>query len=177
MYKKKYGKIRAGAWLTLEMNQSNSVLMLLIGALFTLGGILVRFAVGSPHMAILALNIGELLPPSWVMCLCWTVAFFTVGCAAGFVLGYRDPGCEVDKYKGCMLFVLFAVLELCWYPTFFGAGLLFLSVLECILILCLCVCVTVCFSRVSKLAGMLLLLHDVWLIYILILNFAVFFRS
>ncbi|MBE6589509.1 MAG: tryptophan-rich sensory protein [Ruminococcaceae bacterium] len=177
MYKKRYGKIKVGAWLTLEMNQSNAVLMLILGVAFTLGGIAVRFAVGSPHLTVLALDIGELLPPVWMMCVFWTVAFFTVGCAAGFVLGYRGSGCEVDKYKGGMLFVLLAVFELCWYPTFFGAGLLFLSVLECILILCLSICVTVCFSRVSKFAGMLLLMHDIWLIYMLILNFAVFFRA
>ena len=175
MYKKRYGKIKVGAWLTLEMNQSSSVLMLLLGSLLALGGIIVRFLVGSPHLTILALEISHLLPPVWMLCLFWTIAFFTVGCAAGFVLGYKGGGCEVDKYKGGMIFVLLAVLELCWYPTFFGAGLIFLSVLESILILCLSVCVTVCFARVSKFAGMLLFLHDVWLIYMLILNFAVFF--
>ena len=177
LYKKKYGNIRAGAWLTMEMNQTNTLLMLLIGTAFMLGGIAVRFIVGSPHMTLLALGVGGIVPPSWVMCLCWTVSFFTVGCAAGFVLGYKDRSCEVDKYKGCTLFVLLAVLELCWYPTFFGAAWLFLSVLESILILCLAVCVTVCFSRVTKFAGFLLVLHDIWLIYILILNFAVFFRA
>ena len=74
-----------------------------------------------------------------------------------------------------MFFVLLGVLEMCWYPTFFGAGLYFISVLESIMILCLSLAVTLCFYRVSRLAGMILLFHNVWLIYMMILNFAVLF--
>lgn len=177
LYKKKYGRIKVGAWLNAEMSQCNSAWMLIIGSLFALGGIAVRFVVGSPHITVLAMGIDALLPPIWLMCVLWTLSFFTVGCAAGFVLSYRDSGCEVDKYKGGMLFVLMAVLELCWYPTFFGAGLIFLSAIETVLILCLSVGVTLCFSRVSKLAGILLFFHNIWLIYMLILNFAVFFKG
>ncbi len=177
MYKKKYGKVTVNAWLNMEMEQSRPSVMVLFGILMMAAGIIVRIAVGSPYMTILALDIADLLPPVWLMSLLWTLAFLTIGCAAGFVLGYRAGGCEVDKYKGSMLFVVLAVLELCWYPTLFGAGFLFLSVLECILILCFSVGVTLCYYRVSKFAGVLFLLHDIWLIYMLILNFAVFFRG
>ncbi|MBQ9798012.1 MAG: tryptophan-rich sensory protein [Clostridia bacterium] len=177
LYQKKYGRMTIGAWLNLEMEQSNPLIMLLLGVGMVAGGILIRFFVGSPHLVILSLNIETMIPPVWLMTLLWTLSFLIVGCAAGFVLGYRARGCEVDKYKGGMLFVLLAVLELCWYPTFFGAGLLFLSVLESILILCLGIGTTLCFYRVSRFSGMLLLLHDLWLIYLLILNFAVFFRA
>ncbi len=177
MYKKRYGKITVGAWLNMEMNRTRPILMLLIGGLMAIGGIAVRMAVGSPHVMMLALDIGDLVPPVWVMMLLWSVSFFVIGAAAGFVLGIREGGCEVDKYKGGMLFVLLGVLELCWYPTLFGAGLVFLSVLESMLILCLSVGVTLSFYRVSKLAGMLLLFHCVWLCYMLILNFAVLFRA
>ena len=175
MYKKKYGKITVNAWLNMEMNRSSVALTVIIGTVLMGAGIVVRFLTGGPHMMLLALNVGDLVPPVWLMGLLWSVSFFTIGCAAGFILGYRDRGCEVEKYKGGMLFVLLAVLELCWYPTFFGASLVFLSVLESILILCLAVGVTFCFYRVSKLGGMLILFHDIWLVYMLILNFAVFF--
>lgn len=175
LFKKKYGKITVSAWLNIEMKQSSLGLSIFVGALLMGGGFVVRFLTGSPHMTLLALHVGNIVPPVWLMGLLWSITFFTIGCAAGFILGYRDRGCEVEKYKGGMLFVLLAVLELCWYPTFFGAGLYFLSVLESILILCLAVGVTFCFYRVSKLGGMLILFHDIWLIYMLILNFAVFF--
>ena len=177
MYKKKYGKVTVHAWLNMEMEQSRPAVMILFGMIMVAAGIIVRIAVGSPYMTVMALDIAEILPPIWLMSLLWTLSFLIIGCAAGFVLGYRAGGCEVDKYKGSMLFVLLAVLELCWYPTLFGAGLLFLSVLESILILCFSVGVTFCYYRISKFAGVLFLLHDVWLIYMLILNFAVFFKG
>ena len=53
----------------------------------------------------------------------------------------------------------------------------FISVLLSILILCLALATTFCFYRVTKFAGMLLLLHDIWLVYMLILNFAVLFHG
>lgn len=175
LHKKKYGKMTVNAWLNCEMERSNPYVMLAIGVLLVALGILVRAFTGSPYQAILAMNIREMIPPVWLMTLLWSVALFTVGSAAGFVLAYRAGGCEVEKYKGCMFFVLLAVLELLWYPTFFGAHLVFVSVLEAILILCLSIAVTASFYRVTKFAGMLLFLHDVWLVYMLILNFAVLF--
>lgn len=177
MFKKKYGKMTVGAWLNMEMEQTRPAIMLLGGGVMLLSGIFVRFFSGSPHMTLLALGMVDRIPPVWLLALLWSCSFFTVGCAAGFVLGYRNRGCDVDKYKGSMLFILAAVLELCWYPTFFCARLVFLSVLESILILCLCVGATLCFYRVSKFAGVLLLFHDVWLIYMLFLNFSAFFRG
>lgn len=177
MYKKKYGKITVNAWLNMEMNQSSLAMTVVVGILLMTAGLVVRFVTGSPHMMLLALDVGDMVPPVWLMGLLWSVSFLVIGCAAGFILAYRGSGCEVEKYKGGMLFVLLAVLELCWYPTFFGAGLIFLSALESVLILCFSIGVTFCFYRVSKLGGMLILFHDVWLIYMLILNFAVFFRG
>ena len=175
MYKKKYGRMTVNAWLNSEMDRTNPVIMISLGVLMAVGGIVVRALVGGPHRALLELGIESIIPPVWLMAVLWTVSFFTVGCSAGFVLGMRSSGCDGERYKGCMFFVLLAVLELCWYPTFFGSGLYFLSVLESILILCLSLTVTFCFYRVSKFAGMIFLLHNVWLVYMLILNFAAFF--
>lgn len=177
LHKKKYGKLTVSAWLNLELSQSSPALMLLMGFGLMIAGIAVRIHVGSPYGVILALGVKEIFPPIWIMSFVRMLSFFTIGCAAGFVLGYREQGCQSEKYKGCMFFVLLAVLELLWYPTLFGSALVFLSALESILILCLSVCVTFSFYRVSKFAGMILLLHNIWLIYLLILNFAVLFHA
>ena len=175
LHKKKYGKITVGAWLNLELSQSSPLLMLFVGFGLLIAGIAVRIQVGSPYALILALGAKDIFPPIWLMSFVRALSFFTIGCAAGFVLGYREQGCQGKKYKGGMLFVLLAVLELLWYPTLFGAAWVFLSVLESILILILSVCVTVSFYRVTKFAGMILLLHDIWVSYLLILNFAILF--
>ncbi len=166
------------AWLNSELERTSPTLMLLFGILFAAAGILVRLFAPSPYPTVLALELDALIPPVWLMTLLWTLAFFIVGCAAGFVLGYRiGGGGEIEKYKGCMLFVVLAVAELCWYPLFFGANFVFFSALLSLFILCVSVAVTVSFYRVTKFAGMILLLHDLWLIYMLILNFAVLFQG
>ena len=163
-------------WLNCELSRSHTVFSLIVGACFALLGIGVRFFVGAPYFTILALGIESLLPPIWLMCVLWTLSFFSIGFAFCFVLCYRSGCYEVEKYKGGMVFVLMAVLELCWYPTFFGVGLIFLSVLESAVIFLLSVGVTRYFWRVSELSGGVMLLHNGWLLYILILNFAVFFK-
>ena len=177
MYHRKYGKLTPNAWLSCEMEQSNPLIMLTVGILLTVAGILVRINVGSPYRTILELGVGDMIPPAWLMAAAWTLSFFIVGCAGGFVFAYRTAGQSIEKYKGCMYFVLLCVLELCWYPTLFGKGFVFLSVLLCVLILCLSLVTTFCFYRVTSFSGMLMLFHDVWLIYMLLLNFAVLFRA
>ncbi len=176
LHKKKYGRMTVNAWLNMEMERSNPFVMIAFGVLLTVIALLVRGFTGSPYAVILALDVRDMIPPVWIMTLLWSVSFLVVGAAGGFVLAYRASGREADKYKGCMFFVLLSVMELLWYPTFFGAQMLFLSVLIAILCLCLSIAVTAAFYRVTKLAGMLLFLHDVWLVYMLILNFAVLFR-
>ena len=146
---------------------------MLLGLLLAIAGILVRAWVGTPYRTILELGIGEIVPPVWLMTLLWTLSLFVNGCAAGLALSYRLGGCDTEKYKGGMYFLLLTVLELLWYPTLFGASLVFLSVLEALLILCFAVATTLSFYRVTKLAGMLLFLHDIWLLYAVILNIAV----
>ncbi len=177
MYKKKFGKMTVSAWLNSEMEQSSTFLMVFGGIVLLTVGLLVRFAVGAPYRMMLELGIGDLVPPVWLMGLLWSVSLFTVGCAGGFVFGYRERGCLTEKYKGCMFFLLLAVLEMLWYPAFFSAGMVFISVLLAVGILCLSVAVTSCFYRVTKFAGMIFLLHDVWLVYMVILNFAVLFKN
>ena len=124
---------------------------------------------------ILELGISRLVPPAWLMLLLRLVGLVAAGCAAGVILGYREKGCGGEKYKGCFWFVLLAVLELCWYPTLFSKGLLLLATLEALAMGLLAVLTTVSFMRVSKFSGIILLLHTVWVIYLLLLTCAVMF--
>ncbi|MBR5119383.1 MAG: hypothetical protein IKV02_00160, partial [Clostridia bacterium] len=99
MYKKKYGRMTVGAWLNMEMEHTNPLWMILMGGGLMVGGMLVRFFVGSPYKTLMTMGVSDIVPPSWLMALLWTVSFLVVGCAAGFAFGYRSRGCEVDKYK------------------------------------------------------------------------------
>ncbi len=177
MYHRKYGKTTISGWLNMELAQSNIFLSLLGGALLASLGIVCRALTGSPYRVLLELGVGELVPPVWLMTLLWTVSFFTVGFATGFVLGYRMQGSREAKYKGGMFAILLCALELIWYPTLFGASLVFVSVLLCLCILVASITATVSFFRVSSFAGLLMVLHDVWLSYMLMLSIAVLFHA
>ncbi len=176
MYKKQYGRMTVRGWLNSEMDCASAPLTVGAGVLLLIAGLIVRFKVGGPYRVMMEMGIGELVPPVWLMGLLWSLSLFLIGCAAGFVLGYKKSGYAIEKYKGCMVFVLLSVLELVWYYVFFGKSLVFISVLISIGVFVLSLWITALFYRVTKFAGMLFLLHDIWLLYMVILNCAVFFR-
>lgn len=177
MYRKRYGRMTTLAWMSAEMRQTSLALAVICGCLCVLAYVIVRCASGTPYAVMLQLGIADLVPPVWLMTLLRFLSFAVAGCAAGLVLGWRERGCGAEKYRGCMLFILLTVLELCWYPTLFVSALVFLALLESILMLCLSVCVTVCFLRVSRLSGVILIFHSVWLVFLLVLTFSIFFRN
>ena len=177
MYKRKYGRMTSSAWLNSELEQSSSFLTVFCGALMTVAYFTVRWLTGTPYRAMLELGIADMMPPVWLFSLLQLFGFFSIGCAVGLVLGWKDCGCTADKYKGALFFVLLAAIELCWYPTLFGGELVFLGLFEAVLTVFLSVCVSVCFFRISGLSGILLSLHSVWLLYLLIFTCAVFFRN
>ena len=177
MYRKGYGRMTFSAWLHLELEACNIAAAIVCGALAALIGLSLKLFSQSPYPVILALGIAEVTPPVWLMVLLWTVALFTVGASAGLILSFRERGCEGAKYRAGMFFVLLLVFEYLWYAVFFGAMLVFLSVLLSILILCCAVALTVLSARLCRAVTAILVLHDLWLIYLLILNFAVLFRS
>ena len=165
------------AWLRMEMESSWPIGMVIAGALSMAAAITVRCAIGSPYAALLELNASDVASPTWLWMTFWIFSFFITGAAAGFILGYRAHGQDLEKYKGCLLYLVLQILELCWYPVLFGARLVLVGTLLSIVLLMLSVWVTGCFCRVSKLGGILFILHDIWLVYLLILNFAILFHA
>ena len=165
------------AWLRMEMESSWPVGMMIAGILALVAAITVRCAVGAPYTALLELNAGDIMSPTWLLMAFWIFSFFITGAAAGFILGYQTHCNDLEKYKGCLLYVVLLLLELCWYPLLFGARLVLISTLLSVLILVLSVWITGYFYRVSKFGGILFLFHDVWLIYLLVLNFAILFHA
>lgn len=177
MYKKKYGRMTSAAWINDELDQSSLVCTLFCGIVLTVAYFVIRSITGSPYRMMLELGISDIMPPVWLFSLLQMLGFLVIGCAAGLVLGWKDSSCAVEKYRGALFFVLMAVIELCWYPTLFGGGLVFLCVLEAVLMTCLSLMVAYSFFRISGLSGILLSLHSIWIIYLLIFTCAVFFRN
>ena len=161
----------------MEIQQSGIGWMIAGGILTAASYVVMRCLCESPYRMMLELGIGELIPPVWLMSLLQFLSFLTVGCAAGLVFGCRNLGCAAEKYKGCLLFLLMILLELFRYPALFVRGMVFLSLLISILTLVFAVAATVCFLRVSKFAGILMLFHNLWLIYLFLLTCSIFFRN
>lgn len=177
MYRKKYGKMTTLAWMSAEVRQTSLALAVIVGCLCAIAYVTVRGMSGHPYRVMLELGISDLIPPVWLMTALRFLSFLTVGCAAGLVLGWRERGCAAEKYRAGMLFLLLIALELCWYPTLFVSAMVFLAVLESLAIVVLSLLVTVGFFRVSRLSGILLVLHSVWLCYLMVLTFSIFFRN
>ena len=177
MFGKRNCKMTARAWLSQECAQTSLIFTLIVGVITLLCYIFVRVLCGAPYRIMLELGISDLIPPVWLFTLLQAVAFFTIGCAAGFVLGFRPSCCLAEKYKGGMFFVLTAAVELCWYPLLFSGGLVVLALLQSVLALALAVWTTISFFRVSRFAGWIFVLHDVWLFYLVVLSFRIFFRN
>lgn len=177
MYRKQYGRMTTLAWMSAEMRQTSLAFGVIVGCLCAIAYVIVRSTSGNPYGVMLALGISDLVPPVWLMTALRFLSFLTIGCAAGLVLGWRERGCAGEKYRGGMFFLLLVGLELCWYPTLFVSALVFLAVLEALMILVLSLLVTVSFLRVSRLAGIVLVFHSVWVVYLMILTFAIFFRN
>ena len=177
MDRKGYGRMRLSDRLRIELEFCNPAAAIFLGALAALIGLLQKLFSDSPYPVLLALGIGELTPPVWLMVLLWTVALFLVGASLGLVLSCRMCGCDGPKYRAGIFFLLLLVLEYLWYAAFFGAMLVFLSVLLSLLILSCTVATVVLSARVCRLASGMMLLHALWILYLVILNFAVLFRS
>lgn len=172
-----YRRMTLRAWIGRETEQTGTGWMILSGGMTLLAFIAVRTFCGNPYRAILELGISDLIPPVWLFTLLQALAFFTAGCAAGFVLGYRTPGCAAEKYRGCMLFVLAAAVELAWYPVFFSSMMVLAAVLVALLAFLLAILTTVSFFRVSRFSGILFVLHDIWAFSVLALSVRTLLRS
>ena len=159
MFHRKYGRITCSAWIDLELQQSRMAAVLLggiiSGALCASVGILT----GSPHRTILELSLSELLPPLWLFNALRFLAIFTLGCAAGLMLGNRNPCHAAEKYRGGMLFLLMLAVELGWYAALLGGGLLFWSLMLALLTVVFAVMALLCAVRISSLCGWLFFLH------------------
>ena len=165
-----------GARFNATFGPAATVCMLVGGGLLLAVFFVVRFTSGSPYVVMQRLRLWSCIPPVFLTTFLFTLWFLLIGCAFGLCLGCPGRGREAEKYKGGMLFILLAVLELVWYPCFFVRAEVFLSVLLSILCVALCVGVFLCFRKVSKLCACVMLIHAIWLIYLTIVCFIALFR-
>ena len=140
-------------------------------------GVIVRGVCGSPYQSGMMFAFDRLMPPVWAMTLLWMLWYALLGAAWARVMFDRrcDPGTQAVKYRGGMTFLAMLFLGYLWYPVFFCAARPFLGALIVLGVLALCILTALCYIKLFRGVAVILLLHAVFLIWMLILNFAVVF--
>src|SRR4030042_565395 len=99
-------------------------------------------------------------PPSWVFGPVWTVLYVLMGVAA-FLVWQKGPGSRAVRVS-LAWFLVQLVLNALWSPVFFGLHRMGLA-LAVIVFLWIAIVATRCrFSRISGLAGLLLVPYLLW---------------
>ena len=138
-------------------------------------GIFTRWISGSPLSTLHYIGVKEIVPPSWLMILLFSLMYVVAGLSLGVALGNRFCAFGERKYQGAMWFCICLALGYVWYPIFFCARLFLVSLIIALLCLFSSICATICFMRVSGLAFTLSFIYDLWLLYLSFLNLQIFF--
>ena len=158
-----------------ELRRIDRGYVFLVSAILLAAGIFTRWISGNPTRTIHTLGLANVVPPVWIMVILFSASYLTGGLALGSALGEKSVCRPERKYQGAMWFCICASLGYAWYPVFFCAELFFCSLVISILCLFCAVCTTVCFAKVSFISFWSMILYDAWLVYLLILNFQIFF--
>ena len=153
----------------IEKNSSALTYALVFGALLAACGMGVRFWCGAPYAGMTQMGIRDVIPPVWLMSICWTLWYFLLGAALGAVLRAFGRNC-IGAWRGAFFFLLMIGVGFLWYPLFFVKQNLVLSLLTVMVVLVLCCVCALHWQALSLVAGAILWLHALWLIYMLILQ-------
>jgi len=107
-------------------------------------------------------------PPSWIFSPVWTVLFLLMGISLYLVW---KKGINT---KAIMLFVAQLALNFFWSVLFFGLESPGLAFIDLVLLWAAILATILVFSKVSKLAGLLLLPYLLWVTFAGVLNFAIY---
>lgn len=117
-------------------------------------------ASGSDNCWYAALVKPDQTPPDIAFPIAWTTIYILMGLALAMIINARG-----SKWRGLAIGLFFAQLlvNLAWSPLFFGAHLVFWSLVMIVVMLVLAIATTVVFARIRKLAAWLLVPYMVWI--------------
>ncbi|KFL48311.1 benzodiazepine receptor [Sphingobium sp. ba1] len=117
-----------------------------------------------------ALEKPALMPPGWLFGVAWTILYILMGLALAIVLHARGAK---GRGPAIVLFLVQLLMNLAWSPLFFRAHQVG-SALMLILALIVVVAITIwLFTRIRRVAGLLLLPYLAWLAFASFLNYEI----
>lgn len=138
-------------------------------------GIFTRWISGSPLSTLHYIGVRNIIPPTWLMILLFSLFYIVAGISLGAALGNRFCLCGELKYQGAMWFCISLAIGYAWYPIFFCSRLFLVSLIASVLCLFSATCATICFARVSAISFAFAVLYEAWLLYLTSLNIQIFF--
>ena len=111
------------------------------------------------------------MPSAFLTSLCFDAWYAVLGGCFGAVMfsgNVRKVIClgGVYKYRGAMCFIGMVLLGFLWYPLFFVTAHYLLAALLCLSVIALCIMSGLCFFRVSRFFGGVLLLYATYLFFL-----------
>ena len=115
-------------------------------------------------------------PPNYLFGPVWTTLYFLMGIAF-YDVWVKHSGRSANWLGAVTFFLIQIILNTLWSVVFFGlqqigAALLVICVLWFMILLCI-----VAFSRISKIAGVLLIPYLLWVSFASVLNAAIYFLN
>ncbi len=153
----------------------NRGLVIFLSGVFLAVAMFVRWVSGNPLHFIHSLGISDIVPPVFFLIVMFSLFYILAGIALS--LGMSSGACcpSPDKYRGGMYFFIMLFLSYAWYPIFFCANLVLISLAVSILCLLAGILASACFSKVSTLSFLSLTLCNAFLAYLVFLNMRIFF--
>lgn len=111
-------------------------------------------------------------PPNWVFGPVWTVLYVLMGISLYII--WNEKSTSSSKKTGIVFFFIQLVLNTIWSILFFGLQAPGIAFVEILILLFSIVYTSVYFSRISKIAAVLLVPYMLWVTFASILNFAIF---
>jgi tryptophan-rich sensory protein len=111
-------------------------------------------------------------PPSWLFAPVWTIIYIMIATAAYLVWQRRE---QTPLYRiTTVVYSTQLLLNFSWSIIFFGLHQIFGALVVIILLWFVIIVNAICFAKISKAAGWLLLPYLLWVSFASVLNFSIF---
>lgn len=150
-------------------NQSTGKYVFLFAVCFLLLGFFSALMTGDP-VSYSMLNSPPFSPPPQLFAIVWSILYVFIGGITGAVFGDVNNEMPEERKYGLTLSFFGFILNLMWYPLFFGRGELVASLIDIGVIFVLNLFCLLNFYKIKKLYGILLIPYAVWLAFAFYLN-------
>ncbi|MBR5322825.1 MAG: tryptophan-rich sensory protein [Clostridia bacterium] len=150
----------------------NLIYTVIFALSFLIFGFFSAILTGSSN-AYIGLNKPTFSPPPELFAVVWSLLYVIIGWVNGSVYFLNNPIYEDNRRKGFVFAVIGFILNLLWYPLFFGRGEFVASFIDIIAIFLLDVICIIEYRRIKPIYGNLLIPYAIWLAFAAYLNLGV----